>query len=382
MKSIREWLLGAKHGGDPESTVKALEDAIQAVHAHEEAVLKKATPLDDLPPDVVADIDAETAEAIRDGRLLSADRRPFKAKVEVKESVQEAIDALPPGMRELFEDPSVTAEDVADMMITITKGEDPEDYPVADPKKSRPASIKMEWVKERTPGKAMTDTTFAGAAAMMAPPAPNAVESALAASQAENRENKRKMAAGGGAQDNKAFLALVNAVQQTIKEGQVAPNGYIHPGCNAPTRPNETIKGADLDATSDTPLKDSLPQFLRPEVNLRRMPDDTPARASIPFIRQVIELLREAFPDVKDKYWLVNEHGDGAGDKTVLVNILVRVSVKRDILVRVGPVDSEGFVRDSQDPSGATIDRTTLPNSSWPDFVGWVSLAKKLAESA
>jgi len=340
IKELLQWM--TKGGADPD----------------EVKVKGMTTKTSDMDPEVLAEIEAEEDKPLK-----------FPLKTNVEAAVKEAIRTSPPEVRALMES-SAMATVMQDMLFTILTGPKakPEDYPVGDPK-GGPELPKIDWnaSKLRTPGTVMSENTLMNGLSALKGPKKSALELAVEASQAEETENKKKLSSGAGSLDNRAFLALVGAAQAVIQEAMAGPR------FDKPSGHTAKAEEKDMD-----PLKDPLPQFLRPDTALRKLPDNSIGqRASLTFIRQVIELLRDTFPDVKDKYWLLNEVP--VSDMAILVTVVVRVNANRDVVISIQPSQSECMVR--TEDADVVLEQTTLENANWPDFVGWVSLAKGLTKS-
>ena len=334
--SVREWL---------HKLVKGTGTVVTEPDFPSSEELKGAIKVKDIPPDVRADIEDETVEAIRDGRLIAGT----------------AATVMTSPMRERT---TLMSQELADKYESemLTPPPDTEDgYPVGDPKGVRPP----DWEADPHPSQPLTEEALTEAKEKLVEASHLSVNEVMAlvnASRAEERENNRTE----GAQDNKAFLTLVNAVQNTIKSRS-------EPSDNFASAPEE----ADM-----IPHNDTLPQFIRPEVALRKLSPDADAggyRASTAFIRKVMELLRDVFPEVPDKLWLLDENQD-LESRSFIVTVLVRVKRDRDILIQIRPNSSRCMVRGAEDEP--MLDDTELKNSHWDDFVGWVSLSKSLASGS
>lgn len=311
MGGFVDWIRGMLPAADPVD--KELDEQIE----------KHSVKVKDIPPDVRADIDEETEEAIKDGRLIvgpaTVTSTPLRKRT--------------PAMTQALVD-KINAD------LAHPPPETEEGYPVGDPKGVCPP----DWDADPQPNESpLTAEQLEAAKKLMemtdALPTPipsqllGMIPEMVKASQSEEQENRRKEASGEGGRDNRAFLALVNA-------------------------------------------------FLRPEVALRKMPPEAREyRASNTFIRKIIELLRDVFPNVRDKCWVMQEMKD-VKSNNIIVNVLVRVKEKpeRDILIQIRPSHSRCLVRAEDDEP--MLEDTTLDNARWDDFVGWVSLAKSLAEVA
>jgi len=321
--SLREWLHKLVKGTGTVVTEPDTEKLRDDLKELDDQLANHTVKVRDLPPEVRADIDAETEEAIRDGRLIAG---PMSTTGSTRDSLYnttytEAAQAL--------------AGKVDSEMLTPPPADTEEGYPVGDPKAARP----VDW-----DAKPETDP-------------PPLTEEALT-------EVKERLQEGGGGRDNRALLALVTAAEAVLKSNPMPEDSF--------SKPSEE---SDM-----TPHNDTLPQFIRPEVALRKLPPDAGGyRASTAFIRKVMELLRDVFPEVPDKLWILNETQD-LESGSLIVSVLVRVKRDRDILVQIRPNSSRCMVRGAEDEP--MLDDTTLDNARWDDFVGWVSLSKSLVAGA